>query len=78
VGSDVLTGAGLTCTYVARFVADAVAVMLWLRAPPSDQEEKAYCVPLSVCGVGALIVFVEPVMTVWTKGAVRPVPLITS
>jgi hypothetical protein len=78
VGADVLMGEAGACTYVALYVADAVAVMLWLCAPPSDHEEKTYCVPFKVCGVGALIVFVEPLMTVRVKGAVPLVPLTTS
>ena len=73
-----LTGAPEACTYVALYVADVLAVMLWLCGPPSDQEEKTYCVPLRVWGVGALIVFVEPRMTVRVKGAVALVPLTTS
>ena len=73
-----MTGGAAPCMYVALYVADAFAVMLWLCAPPSDQEEKAYCVPFKVCGVGALIVFVEPEMTVWGKGAVPLIPLRTS
>ena len=71
-------GAAAPCTYVALYVADAVAVVLWLCAPPSDQEEKTYCVPLRVCGVGALTVFVAPLMTVRVKGVVPLVPLTTS
>jgi hypothetical protein len=78
VGADVLTGGAVPCAYVARYVADAFAVMLWLCAPPSDQEEKTYCVPFKVCGVVALIVFVEPMMTVWTKGVIRLIPFTTS
>ena len=78
MGADVLTGGAAPCRYVAVYVADAFAVMLWLCAPPSDQEENAYCVPLSVCGVGALIVFVEPEITVWEKSAVPVIPLRTS
>src|SRR2546421_202193 len=43
----------------------------WVTAPPSDHDEKLYVAPEIVCGVGALIVFVEPMMTVFTNGAVR-------
>ena len=73
-----MTGAAAPCTYVALYVADAFAVTLWLCAPPSDQEEKTYCVPFKLCGVGALMVFVEPVMTVRVNGADPLVPLTTS
>ena len=38
--------------------------MLWVAAPPSDQETNAYDVPPSVCGDGAMIELVDPWMTV--------------
>jgi hypothetical protein len=60
---------------------------LWLAAPPSDHAEKTYVVPLSVCGVGALIEFCELTITVLVNRAIaveafkpslRPEELLTS
>ncbi len=42
--------------------------MLWLWAPRSDQAANWYDVPPDVCGEGALIELVEPMMTVRVKG----------
>src|SRR6266516_3892020 len=47
---------------VAVYVVSPVgAATLWVWAPPSDQELKAYVEPPIVCGDGALIVFNEPI-----------------
>ena len=60
---------------------------MWLAAPPSDQAEKTYVVPLSVCGVGALREFCELTIMVLVNGAIaveafkpslRPEGLLTS
>src|SRR5262245_57071176 len=56
----------------------AGAVMLWVCAPPSDQLENPYDVPPTVCGVGALIEFAEPMMTVRVNGAGSEEPSTTS
>ena len=56
---------------MARYVVFvAGAVMLWLVGPPSDQDENAYCVAASVCGVGALIELLDPTITVRLAGVV--------
>ena len=48
----------------------AGAVMLWVAVPPSDHFLNAYSrlEPLMNCGVGALIEFAEPTMTVRVNG----------
>jgi hypothetical protein len=48
--------------------------MLWVCAPPSDQEENVYVFLPFICGVIALIVFVEPTITVRLKEAVALLP----
>src|SRR2546421_7124019 len=45
---------------------------LWVCAPPSDQLEKVYCWPFSVCGVAALTAVVELRISVRVNGAVLP------
>ena len=47
-----------------------MATTLWVRDPPSDQDWNAYEVPPNSWGDGALIEFVDPLMTVAVKGAV--------
>jgi hypothetical protein len=56
-------------------VLTAGAVMTWVCAPPSDQDVKPYEEPLSTCGDGALIVLLEPTITVTENGVVACVPL---
>ena len=47
--------------YVA---AEAGAMIVWVCAPPSDQELKVYVFEPLVCGVTALMLLVEPMITV--------------
>ena len=56
----------------------AGATMVWLRAPPSDQEEKLYVERFTVCGDGALTELLEPTTTVVLNGALRLVALTAS
>jgi hypothetical protein len=44
-------------------MAVAGAVMLWVAAPASDQDENVYVVAPSVWVTGALIEWVEPTIT---------------
>jgi hypothetical protein len=45
--------------------------MLCVANPPSDQDENSYVFPRIVCGVGALIVLFEPMMTARVKARRR-------
>ena len=53
---------------LAVYGADALATMLWVWAPPSDQVTNSYVVPPVAWGDGALIESVRPVIAVRTKG----------
>ena len=46
----------------------AGATMMWLWAPPSDQEEKLYVEWFTVCGDGALTELLDPTTTVVLNG----------
>ena len=60
---------------VAVYVAGEVpATMLCVWAPPSDHDIQRYADRPIVCGEGALIVSVDPTITVTLNGAVRAVP----
>ena len=54
--------------YVAVYPAGPFAMTSWDAAPPSDQAENAHEVPLSTCGDGAEIEFLDPRMTVRVNG----------
>ena len=49
--------------------------MLCVAAPPSDHEWKIHCFLPLVCGDGAVIVLVDPRITVLVKGTLWDVPL---
>ena len=51
-------------------VAPAGAVMLWVWAPPSDQDANAYVDPPELWGEGALTELLDPTMTVLENGVV--------
>src|SRR5438445_5865055 len=66
---------GGTAMKVAVYVAGEVpATMLCVWAPPSDHDIQMYADRPIVCGEGALIVIVDPTITVTLNGAVRAVP----
>jgi len=54
------------------------ATMLWVWAPPSDHDIQRYVERPIVCGDGALIVIVEPMITVRSNGATVAMPPTTS
>ncbi len=61
------------------YVADELAVTVWVWAPPSDQLENAYTVPPRVCGDDALSVLIDPSTTVaWNGVACAGLLLTTS
>jgi hypothetical protein len=58
-------------------VADALAVIVWVAAPPSDHERNVYRVPPSDCVAGALSETEDLAMTVRVNGVVPAARLTT-